>query len=163
MKSWARDWYCVKLSDEARYWNKIERIGLRKRPYHYLTEKVMPRQQTSLRACPTSWQESSWYKHGMRKLRRSQSPYIDYTQYGILNTVDVIAYTSTSRDKICSLLARPSIPSPDRSIPPLASASAICISVDNTAATLKRLLKTHFLIVVLLLVNFITPHRCMYI
>ena len=78
MKSWARDWYCVKLSDEARYWNKIERIGLRKRPYHYVTEIVMPRQQTSLRACPTSWRESSWHKHGMRKLRRSYHMYTEH-------------------------------------------------------------------------------------
>jgi len=41
---WGNTAYCVKLSDEdlSRYSNKMESVGLRKRPYYqYLTKKVM--------------------------------------------------------------------------------------------------------------------------
>jgi len=67
---WDISAYCVKLNGEdlLRYSNKIESIGLRKRPYYrYITKKVTSQQQTFRRTCPTSWRENSWYKYGMKK------------------------------------------------------------------------------------------------
>jgi len=46
--------YCAEVSGEdlSRYSNKIESVGLRKRPYyHYPTKKVMLHEQTFRRAC----------------------------------------------------------------------------------------------------------------
>jgi len=46
--------YCAEVSGEdlSRYSNKIESVGLRKRPYyHYPTKKVMLHEQTLRRAC----------------------------------------------------------------------------------------------------------------